>query len=90
MGDRRNFRGGGGANPKKDHGEKSAERPPHGEKCPHNEKNVAKRAPYGEKVAKISGVARGGGGGGRQNSAQIKKKLYMENFFKIWKNKMKM
>ena len=54
MGTRRNFRGGGGASPKKapHMGKNVAKRPPHGEKCLHKEKNVTRRPPYGEKVAK--------------------------------------
>ena len=43
----------GGKTPKKTTmKEKGAKRPPHGEKVPKNEKNIAKRHPYEEKVAK--------------------------------------
>ena len=79
MGDRRNFRRGGGQTQKKTPTmEKRQQKGPHMVKnAPHNEKNVAKRAPYGEKVAKISGVARGG----RQNSAKFLKKIYIWRIF---------
>ena len=54
MGVHRNFRrgGGGGGQAQKSPPPHKVKRPPHGEKAPKNEKNVAKRSPYKEQDAR--------------------------------------